>query len=468
MRLANQALILVSPIILVRLLSIQQFGHYREFLLYVGLLSALFAFGINNSLLYFVPAQPQNAWRFVRQSVLLTLFNSLIGAALLIALDTLLGGAVIGDLLLPVCLYVLLFVNVDFWQFLWLARKRPGVVFAYTTGRVLARMTTVIAVAAFTRDVNAIIAGLIAVEAARLAVSLISWRRMVRGSSEEPVADAWREQIRFCAPVGVSLGIVTLNKSLAGMFVAKTLGPVALAHYAIGTYVEPIISILRNSISDALLPEMAEKNTRNSADPLQLWRRTTVVSAVLLLPTAVLLFRFAEPLIATLFSSSYLPAAVILQIYVFTLVRECFDFGVLLRSINRTGPIVTSNTAALLVNVPLLLILMPLYGLQGAVAAFVISRFVDGGYLAWRSLRLCGLKVRELASWSDLGSVVLATTLAAVPVFAFDWTRALGIAGIIPAVLLFAITFALVLRAVRLPEAMLIFARLRLPLGARS
>ena len=44
MRLANQALILLSPIILVRLLSVAEFGRYREFLLYVGLLTAVIPF----------------------------------------------------------------------------------------------------------------------------------------------------------------------------------------------------------------------------------------------------------------------------------------------------------------------------------------------------------------------------------------------------------------------------------------
>lgn len=449
-----------------RLLSVAQFGRYREFLLYVGLLSALAAFGINNSLLYFVPARPRHAWRFVRQSVLLTALNSLAGAVLLVALDSLSGGALVGEYLWPVTLYVLLFVNVDFWEFLWLALKRPGAVFAYTSGRLLARMTVVIVAATLAADVDVIIASLIALEAARFAISMIAWRRVAQ-EPEEAVAGSWREQLRFCMPVGVSLVLVTLNKSAAGIFIAKAMGPIALAHYTIGTYLQPVITVLRNSISDALLPEMAASSARQDSNSLDTWRRTTVMSAVLLLPAAVLLARFAEPLVVLLFSASYAAAIPVLQIYSLVLVRECFDFGVPLRAINRTAPIVGSNLTAIGVNLMLLFMLVPVMGLTGAVWAFVVSRFVDCLYLARRTTQLYGVRVRELACWGDLARVVVATACASIAILAVDWTQRLGVWGLAPALLLFAVCFVLALRLLRLPEAMRVFERLR-PLGARS
>ena len=68
----NYGLILISPMILVRLLSVEDFGRYREFLLYVGLLAAVASFGINSSLLRFVPGNVQTGWRFVNQAALKT------------------------------------------------------------------------------------------------------------------------------------------------------------------------------------------------------------------------------------------------------------------------------------------------------------------------------------------------------------------------------------------------------------
>lgn len=464
-RFANQALIILSPIILVRLLSVAEFGRYREFLLYVGLLTSIAAFGINNSLLYFVPVNRDDAWRYVRQAVLLTALNSVAGAVILVALNAMLDGALVGELAVPVALYVLLFANVDFWEFLWLAKQRPGACIAYTSGRLVARMTVVIVAAALTGDVDTIIWSLIGLEAVRLVISTVAWRRKVSGP-EGATADSWREQLRYCTPVGASLILVTLNKSLGSLFVTKLMGPVALAHYAIGTYVQPVISILRNSLSDVLLPEMAAQRAAMSADPLELWRRTTIVAAILLLPAGLVLATFAEPLVIGLFSEQYRAAVPVFQVYLLVLIRECFDFGVPLRTLNRTGPIAHSNLMAMLLNVALLVVLLPGAGLVGAVVAFVASRFAEGLYLGWRTMRLYGIGMRALACWPDLARVLAALVAASAVLLIPEWTALFGIAGAGLATLAFLVTFLAALLVLRLPEAVGALRYIRRPVGA--
>ena len=40
-RFMNQGLVVISPILLVRLLTVEEFGRYREFLMYAGLLTTI-------------------------------------------------------------------------------------------------------------------------------------------------------------------------------------------------------------------------------------------------------------------------------------------------------------------------------------------------------------------------------------------------------------------------------------------
>ena len=75
---------LISPVILVRLLSVHEFGMYREFLVYVSVLASIAGFGVNSSLLRFVPDDPQTGWRYVDQVAALT-FASLPNAELVSA-----------------------------------------------------------------------------------------------------------------------------------------------------------------------------------------------------------------------------------------------------------------------------------------------------------------------------------------------------------------------------------------------
>lgn len=459
-RLLNQGLILISPMILVRLLTVEDFGRYREFLLYATLLISIAGFGINSSLLRFVPENPERGWRFVNQTVVLTFASSLIivGAALL--LDLLLQGGVLGDYGLQVAIYVLLFVNLDFWEFLWLSEKRSFAVLGYTTARLIARIVVVTTTAALTRDVMTIVWSLIALETVRLTISAAGWCARARKASPEGEY-RWREQLQFCLPFGSALILLAINKSLGGLFVAKMLGPVALAHYAIGIYVQPVITVLRNSVSDVLLPEMVAKGRETLGDKMALWRRSTVVSCIALVGAGVVLARFAEPLIETFFSEKYLPAVAIFQLYLLVFLRESIDFAVPLRAIDRTAAILRSNLVAIFLNASLMTVLLPRWGVLGAVGAFLISRAIEGMYLGLQTMRAYRINVSELAAWGDLLKVLVSAGLAALVLVGSFWTEHFGIVGVAMGGAIYLVLFALLLAAFRIPEALALLQYIR-------
>lgn len=465
----NYGLILISPVVLVRLLSVETFGQYREFLLYTSVLTALAAFGVNSSLLHFVAHRPEQARRFVLQASLMTFATSTLVIGGVAALDFALGGAVVGEYMLPIALYVPLVVNFDFWESLWIAQRRPIAVFGYTTGRLLARLTVVIVAAALSADVDVIIWSLIGLEAVRLSISAVAWLRgRQRGAHE--VASTWREQLKFCLPAGTATVLLTLNRSMGSVFVAKLLGPMGLAHYAIGTYVQPVLAVLRNSLSDALLPEMSAQQPSQHgtaaarADPLFLWRRMTVVAAIFLMAAAVVLARFADTLIVTFFTEEYRAAVLVFQIYLFVLVRESMDFSVPLRAINCTAPIMHGTVFSLALNAALLSILLPALGLPGAALAYVISRAVEGIYLGLRTARAYRIAPGELASWGDLAKVVIASLLASITLYGSFWTDFFGLPGVAAGAACFLLTYLALLLLLRVPEAALLLRRVqRLP-----
>lgn len=457
-RLLNRGLLLISPIVLVRLLSVEDFGRYREFLLYTTILLNFAALGIASSLLRFIPDRPELKWRYVQQTVLMTLASSAVVALAALGIDVALDGKAMGEFALPVVIYVLLFVNFDFWEYLWLAEKRSLAVLAYTTGRLLARMATVIVAAALTADVMVIIWSIVALEAIRLIVSSVYWRRR----SVQPVTPAetsWRDHLAYCLPYGGSMILTSLNASLGSLFITKALGAAALAMYAIGTYVQPIISILRNSLSDVLLPEMVARARGSQADRLDLFRRTTIVTAIALFATAIVLGRFAELVIVTLFSEEYRSAALVMQLFLISFLRECADFGVPLRAINRTAPIMRSNLIALAINLGLLAVLMPRWGLLGAVASFVISRFADGLYLGHQLKRTYGVRWSEIVAWRDMGKVLAAALVASVVLFSGTWIDALGVLGAMLAGALYVVVFGALLIFFRVPEVAILVDR---------
>jgi O-antigen/teichoic acid export membrane protein len=347
--------------------------------------------------------------------------------------------------------YVLLCTNLDFWEFLWLAEKRKYAVLSYTTARIVARMATVIVAALLSGDVFVIAWSLVCLEAARLLISFIAWRRAVQPARLD-TSGTWREQLAYCVPFAGSMVTAALNRSIGGLFITKLMGPVALAHYAIGTYVQPVITVLRNSISDVLLPEMVSRERQGESDRLALFRRTTVLTAVFLIAAGVVLGRYAEVLVTTLFSEEYRPAVLLFQVFLLVLLRESLDFGVPMRAINRTSAIMHGNLLALVINAVLLAALLPTIGLIGAVWAFVISRFVEGLYLGSRLAKAYDVGFGAIAAWFDLGKVLIAAAIAAIVLYGDFWTKHLGLFGIFAGGLAFLLAFSALLLLSGIPE----------------
>jgi O-antigen/teichoic acid export membrane protein len=480
-RLASYGLQLISPIFLVRLLTVADFGRYREFLLYAAILQAFAQFSINDSLLYCVPANPQSPWRLARQTALLTLCSSVLVVLVLVALDSSSGGRIVNGYIVPLAAYTLFSVNLDFWEYFWLANGRAQPVFFYSAGRLAVRVLVVVITASLTHDFHAVIWALVALEGARLVGAGIAMLVVDRSRREPPLREPWRDQLRFCIPSGTASLLAMLNRNISNVIVARSLGAVALAQYAIGRFGEPVVATVRNSVSAVILPEMVRKDREGAqlgtardtgslardarsqaaqvgTGPLALWQKATVVNAIMLFPIVVLVARYAQPLVVLVFGSSYLSAALIMQIYMLVVIRECFDFAPALRAVNRTRPLVESNVAGLVACTVAMLLLIPVAGLAGAMIAFVIASYVDVTWLGWRTLQAYGVRLRELLPWWSIARTALAAAVASVLIANSVWTEVFGRSGIVLAGLAYLAAFALLLNVMRIPEAMVLQA----------
>lgn len=452
-RIANYGLMLVSPVVLVRLFSVEDFGRYREFLLYATFLQAIASFSIPESLLYFVPAHPASPWRVVKRTMLLTACSTSIVALVLLIANPVTRDALVGPYAWPLAGYVLFTVNLDFWECFCVARGRPFVVFTYSSGRLAARLIVVVVTALLTRNIWMIVWALVAVEGMRLLASAAVVRHAVSKAHEPPLTEPWRGFIRFCVPFGSAAVAALLSRTVSSFAVVKLLGAAALAQYAIGQFGEPIVLAIRNSISSVVLPEMVHRGRASRESPLALWQQATVVNAICLFPIAVLVARYAPALIERVFGAGYAQAAPVMQIFMIVVARECFDFGSALRAAGRTAPLVGSNTASFLTSAGLSLVLAPRYGITGAMSAYALASLVDATYLAVAARRTYGIALQRLLPWGSLAKVALACALASFTLFSVPLSGVPILLSVAAAGAAYLTAFALALCALRVPEA---------------
>ena len=412
-RLSNFAIHIISPLLLVRILDVASFGQYQEFVIYAVLLVALSTFAVDSSLTYFLPRYPERERQLVSQTTVVNLLTSVVCIGALLLAKPLVLRIASYDFVAPLAAYVFFYVNFNWLEYYWIAKRQPRNVLWYSALRMLVRVAVVLIVAYRTHDVLTIVWSMAAVEVVRVALIAVYLLRrgiFVRDFRKAELA----EQLQFSAPIGASTFVQQSGRNLGKLVISSTLGPAGLAYFAIGSYLQPIVRVTRSGIEDSIYPELVRAHAEPGG-PLRLWQRVNVLYCVLLFPAFVVLVQFAEVIVTTLFTDAYLPAVPVFQVFAVFLVRRCFNTDVLLRTTGRTGFMLWGTIGALAINITLIAVLSRTFGMIAPAIAFIAAEIALEFYFVQRARRFMKLAIADLIDWRSILRVA-ASCLLALPI----------------------------------------------------
>jgi len=443
-RLLNQALMLLSPLLLVRLLDIVDYGRYRQFMAVAMLITSLGGFALTANLTYLVARTPERAATDVTKTVLLMLAVSIVSALFIAIAHYWIVPTEIADSWWLLALYVFMFLNLEVVVAYWLAQRRSLEVMQYTLVVTAWRLGTLLGAALYFADVEMIFVTIVAAETLKnLAIYLwlrargllvFRWEREVFG-----------EQLRLVGPLG--LGSM-LNKAndFGRVVVGSMMGPVPLAIYSTAAYQVPLVNIVQTSLSDVIFPDLVKRAQRDPAEGLRLWKRAQMMVAAVIVPAWLLLTYFAEPLIRLAFTDAYVSATPFFQVFLLLMLRQCFPFSTLLRSVGDNASFATSNAIALGINIALVAALLPAYGLWGPTLGLVAGQMWTGYYLCRRVMARYGVPLSAIYQWRKLGLSLLASMLALGLLHGLMSWLPHGLAGTALALLAFVLAYTLAAR----------------------
>jgi len=397
----NYGIMIFSPIILVRILDIQAYGQYREFILYAMLFHSFLGFSIKSNLLYFIPKAPDKERECITHTAILSLAASLIGLIVIFCFKSFILAKTSYDFILPLILYLFFFLNLDFWETYWLGKKRSDSVLYYSTLHTLVKMTVVISTAYFTRNVNLIILSMSAVEVLRFVFVLIFFAGN-KSFSNKIDFKLLKDQLAFIIPLGLASTIIYFNTRISHLFISVNLGVTFLAIYTIGSYQVPIVGIVRSSVGDVIFPEVVQRNLKDLRQGLRLWQKKNLISCFISFPLFVIFFFYADIVIKTLFTKTYIEAIPLFKINMFFMVRQCFEMSIPLRSINKNKHFIMANSFVLGLNILLMFPLFKLLGYLGPALAFLFSDVAQALYLAVLILKFYKIKIKDLQMWGKV------------------------------------------------------------------
>lgn len=409
----------IIGIVLARILSMEDYGSYRQLFLIYTTFSTVLLVGIPQSMLYFIPKYELSGDR-KRYITRIVDFISVLG--LVFGLGILIFSGLIASrfanpslktLLILFAVYPLfMFVN-QIYSFIMLGLKKTENVMRFSLLGVLCDVILILGVALITRNLTMIV---IAV----LCSAFIQWIYVRLQLRDYTVKYEWdkefyRNQLRYSLPLGLSSIISILAIQLDKIVISGVFTPAQFAIFSIGAMELPFIGILNNSVNSVILPHLSASGDK--AEAIRLYRGSIRKNALLIFPIAVLSFILASDVLTLLYGIEYEAAAPFFRVYLCTILVRIASYGIIFQALGRTKYILYNAVFTLLGNLILNLILVKTsLGMMGPAIATVIITYSSAGLYLWWIHRELHMNLNRMFPWMQLARTMIAALSAGLVV----------------------------------------------------
>lgn len=408
------------PLLLVRRLSQQEFGLYKQSFLVVGSALALLPLGFQMSAFYFLPRDKDRQGPIILNILLFHLLMGGLGALVLVLFPQLLSTIFHSAELVQ---YAPIIAAVIFF---WVVSSYLEVV---SVAHQEARLSTIFIICAQLTKTGLLVLAAISFGSVRALI----YAALVQGIMQTIILlfylrsrfprfwvtfdwNVLRMQLSYALPFGFAGLLFTVQTDLPNYFVSNKFDPKIFAIYAIGCFDIPLVGMLSESVGAVMIPQVSLlQKEGNYREIVQLTSRVARKLALVYFPLYGFLIVMGREFLTFLFTSQYAAAWPIFAINLTMLPLSIFVSDPIMRAFAEQRQYLPKLYAALVI---LLFISLSLginsYGLIGAVSV-VVGVNVMGRALTWIKIRsMLGIGVRDIRLLKDVGKIAIAATISAV------------------------------------------------------
>ncbi len=264
----------------------------------------------------------------------------------------------------------------------------------------------------------------VAVPLLALPIGLALVVRAVPGHARWPRWQSVRAQLHYAAPLGLATMLGSLTLQVHAVVVASLCTPESFAVYINGAIEVPVVGIIAGSIATVIFADMSAACARgDKTAALNLFRKASLKSACLLLPTMFFFLIAADAFIVFMYTTEYRDSRVPFMIYLAVLPARIVVYGVAMMALGMSRQILLRSVFDLAVNTLFCYLLVSLFGYVGAAVALAATLYCWTVPYNLRTIaRGFGVPWTELLPWKALAGVA-GVSAVAVP-FAAIWHAA--------------------------------------------
>jgi len=407
------ALSIAVPLLLVRHLTVREFGVYKQVFLLLDTATVILPLGFAMSAFYFFAREPTRKAQIVGNILLVHALMGGLGGLIVMAfpglLATVLNSRDLAAYAVPIGIAMLLAVGSSSLEYIAVANGEAKVAALIITGMQLLRGTLLVSSGVLLGSVRAL--AYAAAVAACLQSAVMVWYVGSRFLDTRWSVD-WsvlRAQLRYALPLTYVGLLWWLQTSVHNYFASNHYGAAAYAVYAVGCFQLPIVGILLESVGSVVIRRVSELRTRNETrEILRLLASTVRSLAAVVLPMYALLLVAGREFITVLFTARYRESwpifAVNLTLIPLSIVAPACD--AVFRAYPEHLPFLLKVRTVLLV--PLLgglWIATERLGLVGVIAVVVGVNVVERVAGAIKVARILSITWRDLGQFKDVAKL---------------------------------------------------------------
>jgi len=420
---------LATAMVLSRLMSVEDYGSYRQVWLLFFTLVPIFELGIPPSVSFFLPQLTSDKIKtYLIQNASVLLFSGLLLGLAFFAfgqrLEDLFSNPGLVRYLRAFALFPALTLSYNMTENTLIALGRAGTAGLVSGSSAVIQAILILTAVTSGASLEQILLLLSAWALLRWSIAagtLFHFSRRLRFSWD------WRSlgaNLRFALPMGAAMMAAILARQLDKIIISSSFTTAQFAIYANGSYEIPLISVLTLSVTAVLVPALVRAHSgRDIPEIKRLWHGSARRTAWLFFPAFVFLFIAAKPLMIFLFSEKYTDSVFVFRVFLFLLPLRIALYSAFLRALGNTRSILISSLGACTISVILAVILIKVHplGYLGPAIASVLASYWAAWFCIRRTIRILDWSWREYFPWKTLSAIMTVALVSALPAFGISY-----------------------------------------------
>jgi O-antigen/teichoic acid export membrane protein len=414
------------PLVLVRRLSLEEFGLYKQVFLVVMTAATVLPLGLGMSAFYYLPRERRRQGAVITNILVFHAATGLAVAAVLWAFPQLLARVFNNPAITAhsglIGTVVVLWTVGSFLEIAPVALQDVRASTALIISSQFSKTALLLVAAVAVGTVRSLLIAALFQGLAQLA--------LMTGYLHRRFPHFWRgfdldllwKQVAYALPLGGSGLLLRLQNDVHHAFVSNAFGPAAYAVYAVGVFKLPLLGLLRESIGSVVLPRINELESRNQRRQiLELVAVAARKLALVYFPVYGILMVTGRELIEVLFTRQYIDSWPI-----FAVAMSFWPFGIIVMDpVTRAhGERFFFLALRLGTCVAVVLVLWQYaatLGLLGVIATVIVAAIAGWCVTAVRMARLLQADRRDLTLFRDVGRIAIVTSIAALAAVGVRW-----------------------------------------------